>query len=74
MMRPGLAGRLSRFLVGRHPRRWRDRYGEEMLDVLDQHQPTVRTVASLGPVPSARTWTRPTGRDGSRWPGCAGPA
>ena len=47
-MRPGLADRLSRFLVGRHPRRWRDRYGEEMLDVLDQLQPTVRTVASLG--------------------------
>ena len=48
VMRPGLADRLSRFLVGRHPRRWRDRYSEEMLDVLDQHQPTVRTVASLG--------------------------
>ncbi len=47
-MRSGLADRLSRFLVGRHPRRWRDRYSEEMLDVLDQHQPTVRTVASLG--------------------------
>jgi hypothetical protein len=46
-MRPGLAGRLSRALVGWHPRRWRDRYGEEMLDVLDQHQPTARTVASL---------------------------
>jgi len=47
-MRPGLAGRLSRVLVGWHPRRWRDRYGEEMLDVLDQHHPTARTVASLG--------------------------
>jgi len=46
-MRPGLAGRLSRFLVGCHPRRWRERYGEEMLDVLDQHQATARTVASL---------------------------
>ena len=46
-MRPGLAGRLSRFLVGCHPRRWRERYGEEMLDVLDQHHATVRTVASL---------------------------
>jgi WD40 repeat protein len=46
-MRPGLAGRLSRALVSWHPRRWRDRYGEEMLDVLDQHQPTARTVASL---------------------------
>lgn len=47
-MGPGLAGRLSRFLVGCHPRRWRDRYREEMLDVLDQHHPTARTVASLG--------------------------
>jgi WD40 repeat protein len=46
-MRPGLAGRLSRVLVGCHPRRWRDRYGEEMLEVLDQHYPTARTVASL---------------------------
>ena len=33
-MRPGLAGRLSRLLVGWHPRRWRDRYGAEMLEVL----------------------------------------
>jgi hypothetical protein len=47
MMRPGLAGRLSRVLVGCHPRRWRERYREEMLDVLDQHHPTARTVASL---------------------------
>jgi hypothetical protein len=46
-MRPALAARLSRFLVGRHPRRWRERYGEEMLEVLDQHHPTARTVASL---------------------------
>jgi WD40 repeat protein len=47
-MRPPLAGRLSRVLVSCHPRRWRERYGEEMLDVLDQHRPTARTVASLG--------------------------
>src|SRR5262245_49356925 len=47
-MRPGLADRLSRFLVDCHPRRWRERYGPEMLDVLDQHHPTARTVASLG--------------------------
>lgn len=46
-MRPGLAARLSRFLVGWHPRRWRQRYGEEMLDVLDQHQASARTVLSL---------------------------
>ena len=46
-MRPGLADRLSRALVGCHPRRWRERYGEEMLDVLDQHQATMRTVLDL---------------------------
>ena len=46
-MRPGLAGRLSCFLVGCHPRRWRERYREEMLEVLDQHHLTPRTVASL---------------------------
>ncbi len=46
-MRPGLAGRLSRALVACHPRRWRERYGEEMLVVLDQHHPTARTVVSL---------------------------
>ena len=45
-MRSGLAGRLSRFLVGWHPRRWRDRYGAEMLEVLDQHYPIARTVAA----------------------------
>ncbi|HEV8220335.1 MAG TPA: hypothetical protein VGQ05_08740, partial [Streptosporangiaceae bacterium] len=48
MMRPGPAGRMSRALVGCHPRRWRERYGEEMLDVLGQHDPTARTVASMG--------------------------
>jgi WD40 repeat protein len=46
-MRPAPADRLSRALVGCHPRRWRNRYGEEMLDVLDQHQASARTVASL---------------------------
>jgi len=46
-MRPGLAGRLSRALVGWHPRRWQERYREEMLEVLNQHHPTARTVASL---------------------------
>ncbi len=46
-MRPASASWLSRFLVGCHPRRWRERYGEEMLDVLDQHRPTARTVLNL---------------------------
>jgi len=44
---PGPAGRLSRVLVGCHPRRWRERYGGEMLDVLDQHQASARTVLNL---------------------------
>jgi hypothetical protein len=47
MMRRGLAGRLSRVLVGCHQRRWRERYGDEMLDVLDQHQASARTVLNL---------------------------
>ena len=38
VMRPGPAW-LSRFLVRRHPRRWRDRYGEEILDVWDIADP-----------------------------------
>src|SRR5580765_3089327 len=46
-MRTGPAGRLSRALVGCRPRRWRERYREEMLDVLDQHQPSARTVLNL---------------------------
>jgi WD40 repeat protein len=46
-MRTVLAARLARFLVGCYPRRWRERYREEMLDVLDQHQATARTVLNL---------------------------
>jgi Tol biopolymer transport system component len=46
-MTPPLAARLSRFLVGCYPRRWRQRYAEELLEVLDQHRPTARTVLSL---------------------------
>ena len=42
-----LAARLSRFLVGCYPRRWRQRYAEELLEVLDQHRPTARTVLNL---------------------------
>jgi hypothetical protein len=37
-----LAARLSRFLVCCYPPRWRLRYAEELLEVLDQHQPTAR--------------------------------
>ena len=47
LMRRTLAARLSRALVGCYPRRWRQRYGEELLDVLDQHRAGVRTVLNL---------------------------
>jgi WD40 repeat protein len=46
MMSP-LAVRLSRFLVRCYPRRWRQRYAAELLEVLDQHRPTARTVLNL---------------------------
>jgi WD40 repeat protein len=42
-----LAARLSRAVVGCYPGRWRQRYREEILDVLDQHQASSRTVLSL---------------------------
>jgi WD40 repeat protein len=46
-MSPATAARLSRLLVACHPRRWRQRYADELLDVLDQYQPTARTVLNL---------------------------
>jgi hypothetical protein len=46
-MRPALAARLSRALAGCYPRRWRERYGPELLEVLDQHRPNTRTVLNL---------------------------
>jgi WD40 repeat protein len=46
-MRPLLAARLSRALVACYPPRWKQRYREEMLDVLDQHRASPRTVLSL---------------------------
>jgi WD40 repeat protein len=46
-MSPALAARLSRFLVGCYPPRWRQRYAGEMLEVLGQHRPTARTVLNL---------------------------
>ncbi len=42
-----LAVRLSRALVACYPRRWRQRYRDEMLDVLDQHRTSGRTVLNL---------------------------
>ena len=71
-MRPERAARLARFLVRRHPRRWRERYAEEVLDVLDQYQPTARTVRNLG-LSTVSThldpaWRgRPSLRGGMRW-------
>src|SRR5258708_3722263 len=38
---------LARRAVGWYPRRWRERYAEEILDVLDQHRISARTVLDL---------------------------
>jgi len=46
-MTPALADRLCRVLVGCYPSRWKRRYAEELLDVLDQHRAGRRTVLSL---------------------------
>ena len=46
-MKPALADRLCRALVGCYPDRWKQRYAAEMLDVLDQHPAGTRTVLSL---------------------------
>src|SRR5437764_14394555 len=46
-MKPALAGRLSRAVVGCYPPRWKQRYAAELLDVLDQHRARLRTVLSL---------------------------
>ncbi len=46
-MTPTLADRLSRAVVGCYPPRWKQRYAAELLDVLDQHQVSPRTVLSL---------------------------
>jgi WD40 repeat protein len=46
-MKRALADRLCRALVGCYPRRWKQRYAAEMLDVLDQHRAGPRTVLSL---------------------------
>jgi hypothetical protein len=46
-MSGNLASRLSRYMIGCHPRRWRERYGDELLDVLDQYDAGSRTVLGL---------------------------
>src|SRR5690242_18614337 len=41
------AYRVARMLVRCYPRRWRRRYGDELLAVLEQHQAGPRTVLNL---------------------------
>ena len=55
------AARLSRALVGCYPRRWRQRYADELLEVLDQHRPRARTVLNLA-VSAANTYLDPAYR------------
>jgi WD40 repeat protein len=43
----GLADRLARLMVGLYPRRWRRRYREELLALLEEHPSSPRTVANL---------------------------
>ena len=43
----GLAGRFARLMVGLYPRRWRRRYREELLALLEEHPSSPRTVANL---------------------------
>jgi hypothetical protein len=43
----GLADRLARLIVGLYPRRWRRRYREELLALLEEHRSGPRTVANL---------------------------
>jgi hypothetical protein len=43
----GLADRVSRLMVPCYPRRWRRRYGDELLALLDEHRSGPRTVVNL---------------------------
>jgi len=43
----GLADRLARLMVSCYPRRWRRRYRQELLALLDEHPSSPRTVANL---------------------------
>lgn len=43
----GLADRLSRLMVSLYPRRWRRRYRDELLALLEEHRSSPRTVANL---------------------------
>src|SRR5215831_16102484 len=42
-----VALRVARLVVRLYPRRWRQRYAEEVLDVLNQHHVRIRTVLDL---------------------------
>ncbi|HEV8274538.1 MAG TPA: hypothetical protein VGQ26_02420 [Streptosporangiaceae bacterium] len=55
----GFADRLARLMVSCYPRRWRRRYRDELLALLDEHQSGPRTVAKLASrwARSAPTWT-----------------
>jgi len=44
--RPDFRARLARGIVRGYPPAWRERYADEVLDVLDQHRVTLRTVAA----------------------------
>ena len=46
-MSPGFNEWLARRAVGWYPRRWQERYADEVLDVLDQHRVSARTVLNL---------------------------
>ena len=43
----GLADRLARMMVGLYPRRWRRRYRDELLALLEERRSSPRTVANL---------------------------
>jgi hypothetical protein len=43
----GLADRLSRLMVSLYPRRWRRRYRDELLALLEERRSSLRTVANL---------------------------
>ena len=58
-------------LVACYPRRWRQRYAPELLAVLDQHQPSARTVLNLAAGAASTTWTRPGARIGPACRSCA---
>jgi WD40 repeat protein len=53
-MSPQWIERTARRVLGWYPSRWRDRYAEEVLDVLDQHRVSARTVVNPAAAAAAR--------------------